>query len=126
MSGDNILLDTNIVLLLLNGDKTLTELLDGKNLFISFITEIELLGYHKITKKEKHKIKQFIDDCIVIDMNNDIKKHTIEIRNKYNAKLGDCLIAATAVYAGFPFITADKDFNKITELNHFFYNPSFE
>ena len=126
MSGDNILLDTNIVLLLLNGDKTLTELLDGKNLFISFITEIELLGYHKITKKEKHKIKQFIDDCIVIDMNNDIKKHTIEIRNKYNSKLGDCLIAATAVYAGFPFITADKDFNKITELNHFFYNPSVE
>jgi len=59
-------------------------------------------------------------------MNNDIKKHTFEIRNKYNAKLGNCLIAATAVYAGFPFITADKDFNKITELNHLFYNPSFE
>jgi predicted nucleic acid-binding protein len=122
MSGDNILLDTNIVLHLLNGDKTLAELLDGKNLYISFITEIELFGYHKITKKEKHKIKLFIDDCIVIEMNSEIKKHTIEIRNKYNAKLGDCLIAATALYAGLPFITADKGFKKIIELNHLFYN----
>jgi predicted nucleic acid-binding protein len=55
-------------------------------------------------------------------MNSEIKKHTVEIRNKHNAKLGDCLIAATPVYAGFPFITADKGFKKITELNHLFYN----
>lgn len=122
MSGDSIVLDTNIVLHLLNGDKTLSEILFEKNLYISFITEIELLGYHKITKKEKHEIKQFIDDCIIIDMNTEIKKHAIEIRNRYNSKLGDCLIAATVMYAGFPFLTADKGFNKIEELNHIFYN----
>lgn len=55
-------------------------------------------------------------------MNTEIKKHAIEIRNRYNPKLGDCLIAATAMYAGFPFITADNGFNKIDELNHVFYN----
>ena len=121
MSGDSFILDTNIVLYLLNGDTTLGELLDGKNLYISFITEIELLGYHKINKKEKLEIKQFIDECIIIDMNNDIKKHAITIRNQYNTKLGDCLIAATAIYADFPFITSDKGFNKIKDLNLLLY-----
>lgn len=117
MSGDNFILDTNIVLYLLNGDETLSELLDSKNLYISFINEIELLGYHKITKKEKHEIKQFIDDCLVIEMNNEIKKHAINIRNHHNPKLGDCLIAATAIHADFPFISSDKGFSKIKELN---------
>ena len=122
MSGDNFILDTNTILYLLNGDKTLSELLYQKKLYISFITEIELLGYHKLTAKDKNQIKQFIDDCIVIDMNNDIKKTAIQIRNKYNTKLGDCLIAATAVYANFPIITADKGFSNIKELNLILYN----
>ena len=122
MSGDNFILDTNIVLLLLNGDKTLSNLLDGKNLYISFITEIELLGYHKISKKEKQEIKRFIDDCIVIDMNNDIKQHVIDIRMKYNPKLGDCFIAGTVLYVDLPFITSDKGFNKMNELNLIYYN----
>lgn len=122
MSGDNFILDTNTVLYLLNGDKTLSELLYQKNLYISFITEIELLGYYKLDKKEKLQLTYFIDDCIVIDMNSDIKKKAIYLRNKYNTKLGDCLIAATAIYTGFPFITADKGFNKVKELNIVLYN----
>jgi predicted nucleic acid-binding protein len=122
MSGDSFILDTNIVLYLLNGDTTLSELLDGKNLYISFITEIELLGYHKINKKEKLEIKQFIDECIIIDMNNDIKKYAVNIRNQYNTKLGDCLIAATTMYTDFPFITSDKGFNKIKGLKLLLYN----
>ena len=115
MSGNNFLLDTNIVLYLLNGDTTLRDLLHEKALYFSFITEIELLGYHKLSVKEKHIIKEFIDDVIVIDMNAEIKKHAINIRNHYNVKLGDCLIAATAMYAGIPFITSDKGFNKKKE-----------
>jgi len=44
MNGNNILLDTNIVLYLLNGEETLIPLLAEKNLFLSFITQLELLG----------------------------------------------------------------------------------
>jgi predicted nucleic acid-binding protein len=124
MNGDSFVLDTNIVLYLLNGDKTLSYILDQKILYISFITEIELLGYHKISKKERLEVKQFIDDCIVIDMNSEIKKQAIEIRNQYNPKMGDCLIAATAIYSGLPFVTSDKGFSKIKEMNLVLYNIS--
>ena len=44
MNGNNLLLDTNIVLYLLNGEETLIPLLEEKNLFLSFITQLELLG----------------------------------------------------------------------------------
>ncbi len=48
MNGDNILIDTNIALYLLNGDSVVAEILDGKNVYVSFITELELLGFHEI------------------------------------------------------------------------------
>ena len=41
MNGNNILLDSNIVLYLLNGEKTLIPLLEEKQLYVSFITQIE-------------------------------------------------------------------------------------
>ena len=41
MNGNNLFLDTNIILYLLNGDQTLADLLDGKKLYISVITELE-------------------------------------------------------------------------------------
>jgi predicted nucleic acid-binding protein len=45
MSGNSLLLDTNTVLYLLAGDETLAEFLNGKKLYISIITELELLSY---------------------------------------------------------------------------------
>ncbi|MFA5973337.1 MAG: hypothetical protein WC780_13385 [Lentimicrobiaceae bacterium] len=44
MNGNNILLDTNIVLYFLKGEDTLIPLLEDKNLYLSFITQLELLS----------------------------------------------------------------------------------
>lgn len=44
MSGNNFLLDTNIVLYLLSGNTTVAEIIDGTQLYISFVTQLELLG----------------------------------------------------------------------------------
>lgn len=57
MNGNNILLDTNIVLYLLNGEDTLIPLLEEKNLFISFITQLELLGSRNLNPSDILKIK---------------------------------------------------------------------
>jgi len=59
MNGSKLFLDTNIILYLLDGDKTLAELLNGKQLYISIITELELLAYNGITAKEEKTIKEF-------------------------------------------------------------------
>lgn len=57
MNGNSILLDTNIVLYLLNGEETLIPLLEEKNLFLSFITQLELLGGKYLKTDDILKIK---------------------------------------------------------------------
>ena len=44
MIGNSIVLDTNIVLYLRNGDDELASILNQMQLYVSVITEIELLG----------------------------------------------------------------------------------
>ncbi len=113
MSGNNILLDTNIVLYLLNGEDTLIPLLEEKNLFLSFITQLELLGNRNLIPKDFLKIEQFIAECTVIDITQGIKEYAIALRQKYNIKLPDCIIMATSLWLNMPLITADHDFKKI-------------
>ena len=116
MNGNKLFLDTNIILYLLNGDETLAELLNGKQLYISVITELELLAYKGITAKEEKVINEFVSQCKTITINNAVKQETIRIRKTYNTKLPDSIIIATALYLDFPLITSDIEFKKVDEL----------
>lgn len=116
MNGSSLVIDTNIALYLFNGDRTIASLLDGRNVYISFITEIELLGFPGITDEQKAISKEFIEDSVVIDLNDTIKRMTIDLRVKYNLKIPDAIIAASALYLNLPLISADKVFEKVSEL----------
>ena len=110
MSSNSLFLDTNIILYLLNGDETLAELLDEKQLYISVITELELLAYKGITTEEDIIIKDFVSQCKTININSYIKQETIRIRKTFNMKLPDSIIIATAIYLDLPIITSDIEF----------------
>ncbi|MEP7170195.1 MAG: PIN domain-containing protein [Bacteroidota bacterium] len=73
---------------------------------------------------EKRKLEQLLEDCIIIDINPEIKKLTIQHRLKNNLKLPDAIIAASSQYLSFPLLTADKDFNKVKEIDILFYEKS--
>ena len=117
MNGRSFLVDTNIVLYLLSGNTTIAEIINGSQLYVSFITQLELLGFKGISAKEQLKVKQFLEECIIIDINEDIKRLTIGIKQKHQIKLPDSIIAATSRYIEVPLLTADKGFRKITKLN---------
>lgn len=125
MNGNKLLLDTNIVLYLLNGDTTLAELLNNKQLYISIISELELLAFKDLTKKEEKIIINFISQCKVVNINQAIKQETIRIRKVYKAKLPDSIIMATALYLDLPLITADSDFKRVEELTLLFYESQY-
>jgi len=77
MNGTNILIDTNIALYLLDGDETIAAILDGQNIYISEITELELLGFPNISDGEIEIIENLINDFIVVQLNSKIKELTI-------------------------------------------------
>ena len=116
MSGNKILLDSNVVIAALDGNEIALQLIDQKALVISFISEIELQSYQKLNQKELIIIQNFISECIVIDLNPEIKRLAIDFRVNYKLKLPDAIIAATAFHFDLPLITADKVFSKIEEI----------
>lgn len=116
MSGSSLLIDTNIALYLLNGDTTIAELLNGRDVHVSFITELELLGFQDIKEEDRSIIEELLNNCIIVDLNQAIKRITIDLKQKYKLKLPDAIIAATSIYMNLPLISADKDFERISDL----------
>lgn len=121
MIGNSIVLDTNIVLYLLNGDDELASILNQMQLYVSVITEIELLGYLEISDEDKVKIKYFLSECIIVPLNEEIKNLCITIKQTSKVKTPDAIVAATSIYNQIPLITSDKGFEKIQDLDLFLY-----
>lgn len=106
--------DTNILIYILEGNSFVKPLLDF-SFGISLITEIELLGFKNLTEKDENQIHRLLNDCFVFNIDENIKKHTIEFRKNYSIKLPDAIIAATSMAYSIPLITADKTFAQIEE-----------
>lgn len=121
MNGNSIVLDTNIVLYLLNGDDELAIILNEMQLYVSVITEIELLGYQEISNDDKVKIKYFLSECVIVPLNDEIKNLCIAIKQNSKVKTPDAIVAATSIYNHIPLITSDKGFEKIEDLDLFLY-----
>ena len=115
MSGNNYLLDTNILLYALKG------LADVRLYFdippsISVVSEIEILGVKDIISSEIKIRETVIEYCQIIPITNSIKKKTIELKRTIKLAVPDALIAAT-IEGGFTLVTADKGFKRIKELS---------
>ncbi len=117
MNGNNILVDTNLIILGIGGNQLARELLEGHTLFISVITEIELLSIPFRDKEDEKLMRNFISNCFIIDLDGEIKNQTIAIRKKNKVKLPDAIIAASSIVKKLPLFTADRGFGKISELN---------
>lgn len=114
---DRILVDTNVIIYILQGNRDLADLIHSKYAFISVISELELLSFPKITKREEFVIQSFVSDMNLIALNEVIKRETIRLRRTYGMKLPDSIIAATATYLNCPLVTADHGFSKVKELD---------
>lgn len=123
MNGDRYLLDTNIVLFILSGDETIARYLHQKDLFLSVISEIELLGYKSLSAAEEKSIRSFLSGFRIIYIDDAIKNEAVRLRKTYGLKLPDCIVAATAISLNLPFITADKQFRQIINLPLELYEP---
>lgn len=112
----DFLADTNFLIYVHEGNEIIEPFLNY-NFGISFISEVELLGFKNITDLQESKLKLLINDCFYIDWSVKIKESTIQLRRKYNIKLPDAIVAASSLVYNIPLVTADKDFSKINGLD---------
>lgn len=112
------LIDSNIIIYSYFTYPKLRVYLVEKNCFVSEITRIEVLGYHKLSKEEKNYFIDVFSLVPIILPNQTIYDEALHIRRKFNLKLGDSLIAATALVNKLTIYTRNlKDFEKIKGLN---------
>ena len=117
MSNQNtFLLDKNAVIYLINGEQTVLDLIDNKSVAINFVVEIELLCWPNMTIALQKIINNLLKEIQYFDYSHRIKQSTIEIRKSTKLKLGDALIAATALEYDLTLVSADKSFSKIQDL----------
>lgn len=124
MNGNSVIVDSNILIYLVGGDKTLSDYLENLNVYVSFLTELELLSFQKLTEAEEKIIKRLLSNCIIVDINDSIKKTAIVLRKSYHLKIPDSIICSTSLYLDLPLVTSDSQFKKIKELNLVLYDRS--
>jgi predicted nucleic acid-binding protein len=112
MNGLKFLLDTNIVIGLLKGNVKAVELVEAVALDLSVsavsqITRMELLGFSGMTEAEESRIKQFLQACNVLLIDERIEQETIKLRRATSLKLPDAIIAATARVHQIRLLTLD-------------------
>ncbi len=122
MNGIDYLADTNAILYFLSGNNCMKPYKFSSFAF-SIISEMELLSYSSITEEEEKSIRDFLAKCSAISITLSIKNLTIQLRRKYNIKLPDSIIAATAIANNLPLITADIGFKRISELKLILIQP---
>ncbi len=122
MSGIKFLVDTNILIYLQNGRSSIDQYLDDE-FYVSDITVLEYLGVKGITEGQLNGRKIVLDACQLIEFNQSIRDLAIDLKQKYQIKVPDAIIAATAIFHKRILLTADKDFKKIKELNLLIIEP---
>ncbi len=117
-----ILIDTNIFIYYLKNDKKIVEYfnhlkLTNESINYSFINRIELLCFSQLDAKEEHVIKEMLDQFNYIGYDEKVEAKTIELRKKYNIKIPDAIIAASALINNCTLITRNEsDFKNISDL----------
>ena len=107
----------------MGGDKSVRSYLKVREVYISIITEIELLSIPFYDEQSEILIQDFISSCGVLDIDNRVKVMAAKIRRIWKAKLPDAIIAATAIENNLEFYTADRGFSRIktSEFNLTFF-----
>ena len=112
------ILDSNIIIYSAQSQFAyLRPLVMDTNNFISAITVVETLGFHGLSILEKNYFNSIFQVLQTLPFDGKIMNKAIEIRQQQKIKLGDSIVAATALVHGLDVYTRNvADFQKIPGL----------
>ena len=118
MSGNKLLLDSNIIIYLSKQNLFLEQFArPGNSLHFSVITLMEVKGFAFESEAEEQFINQLCSLFIVEAINEQIVEEVIKIRKQHKIKLPDAIIMATAIVNDCTLITRNiQDFIQFDSL----------
>ncbi|MEM6697251.1 MAG: type II toxin-antitoxin system VapC family toxin, partial [Bacteroidota bacterium] len=116
-------LDSNIIIYSIYPEYSyLRSLVSDRNNAVSAVSIVETLGYHKISADDKKYYESIFKVLKILDITPEVIDKAVEIRQSKNIKLGDALIAATALIYDLELNTRNlKDFQSIPDIK--LHNP---
>ena len=113
-----MLLDTNIVIHACKPDGGwLSPWTNHPDAAIASVIRVKALGYTGITATEDAAIRNFFLRCLSYPLDDEVIGRAIDLRQQKRMKLGDAIIAATALEYDLPLVTRNEgDFKHIAGL----------
>jgi len=130
--GLTYLLDTNSLIYYFQGapqlDPVFRQIEQGEaRPVVSIITEIELLGFPRLTRQDEARIQALLSGFTVVAVDERIAGQAVVLKRRHGIKTPDAIIAATAMIENACLVTRDQDLlEKVPEvrsLNPFGRNP---
>jgi hypothetical protein len=116
--GQGYLIDSNVIIDLIGKKlpiKTIN-VIALNSIFSSDVSRIEVLGFSNSIEEEESFIS-FFSDLQILSLDEAVIQKSIQIRKQKRIKLGDAIIAATAMVHNLKLITRNVvDFNCIDDL----------
>ena len=110
MTGNNVVLDSNILIYLSKGELDFKKLVEGyDSIFISVVSYMEALGFDFKDKEEKVLIERLLNSIEIIQTDMEIANSVILYRKLKKVKTPDAIILATAKKLNADLLTVNID-----------------
>jgi predicted nucleic acid-binding protein len=116
-------LDTNAIIYYLDEDPTVIPLLEpilGQDMaiFVSVVTELELLSHPGLTEEDMAEIQQLLTSVVIFPLESRLAQLAGALRRQYHLKTPDSVVAATALLTRTTLVTRNiRDFQGIDGLS---------
>lgn len=113
-----MLLDSNIIIYsALPAHSSLLNLLQPGT-SVSAVSLVEVLGFPRLASADKMSFEKFFASATVLPLDQAVIKEAINLRSQRSMKLGDALVAGTAIVHNLTLVTHNtKDFSWIGGLS---------
>jgi len=105
-----MLVDSNIIIYASkpDGDQA-REFIRAQAPQVSVISQIEVLGYHKLNPDERQLLEAFFRTAVILAVTTPMVDEAIRLRQVRRMSLGDSLVAATALVHHLALATHNTD-----------------
>ncbi len=112
------LIDTNLIIYAAQPDfRWLLPLITTDDCHFATVSKIEVLGFQGILQPEETFFRTYFDVILSLHLTEAVIEKAIDIRQDKKIKLGDAIIAATALVHNLELLTHNiSDFRDITGL----------